>query len=96
MAAVAAPADDGGYAPASSATVLDSYLDAIGASDALDATAEKIVATAQPAPVVEDPGEGDLFPRHGARNQRRVSRGAAGRGAVQRARPALRTPSHPQ
>ncbi len=39
--AVAAPADDGGFAPASSQTALSSYLDAIGASDALDAAQEK-------------------------------------------------------
>ncbi len=39
--AVAAPADQSGYAPASSMSVLDSYFEAIGASEALDADQEK-------------------------------------------------------
>jgi hypothetical protein len=39
--AVAAPADDSGFAPASSQDALSNYLDAIGAGAALDAEQEK-------------------------------------------------------
>jgi negative regulator of sigma E activity len=41
--AVSAPPSDGGYAPASSLTAIDSYLEAIGASEALSAEEEVTV-----------------------------------------------------
>jgi anti-sigma factor RsiW len=45
VAAVAAVAGDGGYAPASSLTALDAYLDAIGASEPLSTEEEREALT---------------------------------------------------